>query len=173
MKKVSKVNFMIESWIFANRMRWLRNKKVKYKECLFCKVVRGEEKAKILFRDKDLFVMMNKFPYNTGHLMVAPTKHIKSLEDLSDEEIKKLFVIVKRCVKILKISLKPVGFNIGINMGKYSGASIENHLHIHIVPRFKTDFGFMEVVSKTKVIPESLNKTFERLIKHKEIFEKE
>ncbi|MEM5779090.1 MAG: HIT domain-containing protein [Candidatus Aenigmatarchaeota archaeon] len=164
---------MIESWIFTNRMKWLEEKKRRYKGCLFCKVAIGKEKAKILFKDKDVLVMMNTFPYNTGHLMVAPVKHIKSIDDLSDEEIKKLFAIVKRCIKILRISLKPTGFNIGINMGKYSGASIENHLHIHIVPRYKTDFGFMEVVSKTKVMSESLNETFERLMKHKEIFEKD
>lgn len=164
---------MIKSWIFSDRMKWLKERKRKYNGCLFCNVGKGRKKAKILYKDKDVFVMLNAFPYNTGHLMVVPTKHIKSIEELSDDEIKKIFMIVKRCVKILKISLKPTGFNIGTNIGKYSGASIENHLHIHIVPRFKTDFGFMEVISKTKVIPEILDETFEKLMKYKEIFEKD
>lgn len=173
MKIVNRADFMIESWIFTNRMKWLESKKKKYRGCLFCKVANGKEKAKILFKDEDVFVMMNKFPYNTGHLMVVPTKHVKSIEGLSSEEITKIFNIVKKCVKILKISLKPKGFNIGMNIGKYSGASIENHLHIHIVPRFRTDFGFIEVISKTKVMPESLDETFEKLMKHKKIFEKD
>lgn len=164
---------MIESWIISNRMEWLKSKKNKNKSCLFCKITKGKEDAKILFKDKDIFVMLNKFPYNTGHLMVVPIKHVKSIEELSNEEIKKLFTFVKKCIKILRISLRPQGFNIGINIGKYSGASIENHLHLHIVPRFKTDFGFMEVISKTKVLPESLEATFEKLKKHEKIFYEE
>jgi ATP adenylyltransferase len=162
---------MIEYWIWTDRMKWIKRRKTK--KCFFCEAAKLGRKTKrlnILYKSKNVLVLMNSYPYNTGHLLVAPTKHITDFGRLSNEEIKEIFVIVKKCLKILKRALKPSGFNIGLNIGKFSGASIEDHLHIHIVPRFKTDFGFIEVVSKTKVMPEYLKKTYERLMKYKKIF---
>ena len=164
---------MIEYWVWIDRMKWVKKK---VKKCFFCEAAKNKKcakKFKILYKNKNVLVLMNSYPYNTGHLLVAPIKHIADFDELGNEEIKEIFIVVKKCVKILKKALKPDGFNIGLNIGKFSGASIENHLHIHIVPRFKTDFGFIEVVSKTKVMPEYLEKTYERLMKYEKIFEEE
>jgi diadenosine tetraphosphate (Ap4A) HIT family hydrolase len=114
-------------------------------------------------------VIMNIFPYNTGHLQVIPVKHATALEELDDKTVSELFVLVKKCLKLLKKVLGPEGFNIGINQGEnVAGASIP-HLHIHIVPRYRNDFGFMEIIAKTKVLPESVDETYEKLLKNVKI----
>jgi ATP adenylyltransferase len=150
-------------------MRWVKGNKGKAepKGCLFCRIARNEKKIpqKVLHRAKDIMVIMNVFPYNTGHLQVIPVRHVKNFEELSDGEISSLFSMVKKCVKLLKKVLEPAGFNIGINIGgEVAGASIE-HLHIHIVPRFRRDIGFMEATAKTKVLPATLEQTFRELKK--------
>lgn len=146
-----------------SRSKWV-GKEVK--GCLFCKIIKNDPKIpkKVLYRNKDVIVLMNIYPYNTGHLQVLPIRHVENFEDLTDKEILSLFSMVKKCVKLLKKVLKPKGFNIGINLGEVSGASIK-HIHIHIVPRFRTDFGFMEVIGETKVMPETVEQTYEKLKK--------
>ena len=157
------------AWIYTNRIAWVTRKK-RSKGCLFCRIARGDKRipARILHKDEHLLVVMNEFPYNTGHLIVTPIKHVKNLDELSEEEIAKLFLMVRRCIKLLKKALKPRGFNVGLNIGEFAGASVE-HLHVHIVPRFKTDFGFMEIVARTKVMPESLEETCKRLMRYAKI----
>jgi ATP adenylyltransferase len=117
----------------------------------------------ILLRGDKNFVMLNIFPYNPGHLMIAPYRHIANLEDLTDEELHDLFKLVRRSTKVLKQVLNLSGLNIGINIGSVAGAGIENHIHTHIVPRWQGDTNFMPVVSDAKVLPEALMDTYDKL----------
>ena len=133
--------------------------------CLLCQKPReiDDEANLILFRGEHNFIILNAFPYNPGHLMVAPYRHIGDLQDLTDGEAKELFVIVNRSLRLLREVMKPAGFNIGLNVGKAAGAGIAEHLHVHIVPRWEGDTNFMPVLSDTKVIPEALISTYSKL----------
>jgi len=120
----------------------------------------------ILYRGDKNFVIMNSYPYNPGHLMVAPYRHVASLEELTDEELHQHIEIVSQSIKILKKVFKvfnPGGFNIGINIGKVAGAGIDDHFHTHIVPRWQGDTNFMPVLSNVRVMPEALAETYEKL----------
>ncbi|MFH7880842.1 MAG: HIT family protein [Candidatus Aenigmatarchaeota archaeon] len=154
---------MYLEYLWTNRMKWILRKS-KDRKCIFCKIVKGELKAKILKRG-EVFVIMNNFPYTTGHLLVFPKKHVRELEELKEEEIYEIVKNIRECVLILKKVLKPKGFNIGINLGKIAGASI-SHLHFHVVPRYGSDAGFVEIISSTKVMPEPLEKTYKKLRKY-------
>jgi len=137
----------------------------KPKGCIFCEKPEGKEDELnyILYRGKKNFVLLNSFPYNPGHLMVAPYRHVSNLEDLTDEELWELFDIVRRSTKALRRTFNPAGFNIGINIGKSAGAGIADHVHTHIVPRWEGDINFMPVISNTRVLPEALTATYEKL----------
>ena len=133
--------------------------------CLLCDKP-GEdddEKNFILYRGQKNFIIMNTYPYNAGHLMVAPYRHIAGLEELNNEELREHFEIVRRCVRVLKQVFKADGFNIGINMGRVAGAGIDKHIHSHIVPRWQGDSNFMPLLADTKVINEALSETYGRL----------
>ena len=133
--------------------------------CILCQKPRenNDEANFILYRGQNNFIILNAFPYNPGHLMVAPYRHIANLQDLTDNEIKEHLDVVKRAVKLLTEVLKPAGFNIGLNIGKVAGAGIEYHLHTHIVPRWQGDVNFMPVLSDTRVISEALAATYKKL----------
>ena len=133
--------------------------------CILCQKPgeNNDEANFILYRGQNNFIILNAFPYNPGHLMVAPYRHIANLQDLTDNEIKEHLDVVKRAVKLLTEVLKPVGFNIGLNIGKVAGAGIEYHLHTHIVPRWQGDVNFMPVLSDTRVISEALAATYKKL----------
>jgi ATP adenylyltransferase len=133
--------------------------------CILCQKTSedNDEANLVLYRGRHNFVILNAFPYNPGHLMVAPYRHIADLQQLSDEEAKELFDIVKRSVELLKEVMRPAGFNIGLNMGKAAGAGIADHLHTHIVPRWDGDTNFMPVLSDTKVMSEALSGTYRKL----------
>jgi ATP adenylyltransferase len=158
---------MYLSYLWSDRMKWIKRKKER--SCPFCKIAKGKEKAFVLKRG-NVFVIMNKFPYNTGHLMIFPKRHVKNLEELKDEEMVEILKTLKKCIILLKKALNPKGFNIGINIGKVASASIK-HLHIHIVPRFGSDAGFMEIFDSTKVMPEPLEKTYKKLKKFSNLLE--
>ena len=135
--------------------------------CMFCKKIK-EKRDKdnlILHRAERTLVMMNRYPYNNGHLLVCPYKHSRDLEGLDEEEIKDLLSSVSRSTTLLKKALKPDGFNIGMNLGRIAGAGIEDHLHFHIVPRWSGDTNFMPVLAEARVIPEHLEKTYQKLFK--------
>ena len=117
----------------------------------------------ILYRGDKNFVIMNSYPYNSGHLMIAPYRHIANLEELTDEELHEHIEIVSRSIKVLKRVFKPDGFNIGMNVGRMAGAGIDKHIHTHIVPRWEGDTNFMPVLSDTKVINEALAETYKKL----------
>jgi len=117
----------------------------------------------ILYRGDKNFVIMNSYPYNSGHLMIAPYRHIANLEELTDEELHEHIEIVSRSAKVLRQVFKPDGFNIGMNVGRIAGAGIDKHIHTHIVPRWEGDTNFMPVLSDTKVINEALAETYKKL----------
>jgi ATP adenylyltransferase len=123
---------------------------------------RKDEENLILYQNKYGFVMMNKFPYNNGHVMVVPKRHCLDLDQLDDKEFQALFYLLKVSTQVLKTSLRPHGFNIGINIGKAGGAG-EEHIHLHIVPRWTGDTNFMPILGETKIIPEYLAKTYQKL----------
>ena len=108
--------------------------------------------------------MMNKYPYNNGHLLVAPVRHVSDLDPLTDRELSSLLGMVRRSVAILRQVINPEGFNVGLNLGKVAGAGVADHLHFHIVPRWNGDTNFMAVVGDLRVIPEHLDQTYERLV---------
>jgi ATP adenylyltransferase len=134
-------------------------------ECILCKKPQesDDEANYILYRGKRNFVILNSWPYNPGHLMVAPYRHVASLEHLDDEELLEHFDIVRRSTSMLRRIFNPNGFNIGINLGRTAGAGIEDHFHTHIVPRWEGDTNFMPVIHDTKVIPEGLASTYSKL----------
>lgn len=117
----------------------------------------------ILHRADKNFVILNTYPYTSGHLMIAPYRHIANLEELTNEELHQHFEIVSQSIKVLRQIFKPNGFNIGINMGKVAGAGIEEHVHTHIVPRWEGDTNFMLVLANVKVINEALAETYKKL----------
>ena len=117
----------------------------------------------ILYRGSKNFVIMNAYPYNPGHLMVAPYRHVASLDELTDDELHEHFNIVSRSVRLLRQVFTPGGFNIGVNMGKVAGAGIDEHVHTHIVPRWQGDTNFMPVISDVRVVPEALAETYDKL----------
>jgi len=135
------------------------------KGCIFCQMVssRDEKEALVLHKTQHSIVAMNKYPYNNGHLMVAPKRHIPDLLSLSDAELLDLFATVQLCQAVLSERMRPDGFNIGINIGRTAGAGVDDHIHVHIVPRWEGDSNFMTTVSEVRVIPELLEKTFDRL----------
>ena len=133
--------------------------------CILCqKPKENKDEANfILYRGQNNFLILNAFPYNLGHLMVVPYRHVANLQDLTDEEVKEHFNIVKKSVGLLAETLNPTGFNIGLNVGKVAGAGIETHLHTHVVPRWEGDTNFMPVLSNTRVISEALTATYKKL----------
>jgi ATP adenylyltransferase len=136
------------------------------KGCFLCRVRRSgrDRKNYVLCRGSHSFAVLNVFPYNNGHLMVVSNRHVRELDRLADEEVKELFLLVKLYLRVLKKTLKPHGFNLGINLGKCAGAGVAGHLHIHIVPRWEGDTNFMPVASGTKVIPQALAELY-RILK--------
>jgi len=141
------------------------------KECFICEaiMVKRPEERYVLYRGKYALVLMNLFPYNTGHLLVAPIRHVYSIEDLDDKELLAFIKLTKTSLAVLRKALKPHGFNIGINIGRIAGAGLEDHVHIHIVPRWSGDTNFMPIIANTKVIPEAVADTYKELLKYREL----
>jgi len=139
----------------------------KINECIFCKAwkEKKDEENYLLLRGKYSLVMLNAYPYNNGHLMIAPCKHTASLKSLKKEEREEMMVFVLQMIDLLKEVLNPEGFNLGMNLGKIAGAGVAEHLHLHIVPRWKGDNNFMPVITNTRVISESLRETYRKLRK--------
>ena len=134
-------------------------------ECVFCASrAKSPEEGLVLFSGALSTVMLNKFPYNSAHLLIAPVRHVASVEELTPEEALDSFRILRHSVTVLKKEYNPNGFNIGMNIGAAAGAGIEAHLHTHIVPRWNGDMNFMPVLSDTKVIPEHIQSTLKRLL---------
>ncbi|NQT90498.1 MAG: HIT domain-containing protein [Candidatus Omnitrophica bacterium] len=137
----------------------------KKKGCIFCEArdARDDKKSFVVERSESSFSMLNIYPYNNGHVMVAPNRHKASLKVLKPGELADLMLLLNRTTQRIDKALKPDGYNIGINLGKVAGAGFPGHVHIHIVPRWLGDTNFMPVISGTKVISESLNSLYKRL----------
>jgi len=138
----------------------------KPKGCFLCiKKTRGYRKrCFILAETEHAFVVLNKYPYTAGHLMVVPWRHAADLDNLTPEELADLFELVRSAAKRLRKAVRPDGLNIGINLGKVAGAGAEEHLHVHIVARWSGDHNFMPVMNSTMVMPEALETTYKRLL---------
>jgi len=132
--------------------------------CIFCNKPKSNEDGKnyLVYRGKSAFVMMNLYPYNSGHLMIAPYRHVERTYELTDEESREVISLLNRSLMVLEKAMNPEGFNVGFNLGRAAGAGMR-HLHLHVVPRWTGDTNFMPVISETKVAPESLEATYEKL----------
>ena len=135
--------------------------------CFLCVRIAGDEggdaEAGILYRGEAVFVILNAFPYNSGHLMVAPARHVGEPEELGAPERRELTDVTFSAVGVMRTALKPHGFNIGMNLGRVAGAGVPGHLHVHVVPRWGGDTNFMPVIGDTKVMPETLDQTYAKL----------
>jgi len=139
--------------------------KNKEDRCIFCAALADQDDL-TLFKGQVTMVTMNKFPYINGHLLVAPTRHIATLDQLDKSEMGDLLATVEKSVGILKTVMKPDGFNVGLNLGKVAGAGIAEHLHFHIVPRWFGDTNALTVLGEVRVIPEHLKATYNSLKQH-------
>ncbi len=135
------------------------------KGCIFCTkpAAADDEANQILYRGELVCLMLNTFPYNTGHLMVTPLRHVGDPLDLSPQESSELLYTIRIAMEILRIAFTPEGFNIGMNVGHVAGAGYADHFHIHVVPRWSGDTNFMAVTADTRVVPEALADTYRRL----------
>lgn len=144
-------------------------------ECIFCKA--AEKKISdtdnlVVHKGRNIFVMLNLYPYNNGHLMIVPVRHVGNLQGLSDDESEEIMKQIILAEKVLNEVYKPQGFNIGANLGRAGGAGIEDHVHFHIVPRWNGDTNFMPVIGEVKVISQGLAESKSRLIEAYKKFEK-
>lgn len=147
-------------------MRYIQEKSTSDKGCIFEVGVgkKYEKKNLLLYRDATVVVLLNRFPYANGHLLLAPGRHVSDIEAIFPEESAGLFAMIRQSVKILRKHIKPDGFNIGLNLGTVAGAGQPEHLHYHIVPRWKGDHNFMTVLAEIRTIPEHIENTFDQLL---------
>jgi ATP adenylyltransferase len=147
------------------RLEYIRGEKPD--ECIFCTAVESDDDAGhyVLARGDRCFVMLNAYPYTSGHLMVAPYEHVPSLEELGDETLLELMTMTRRSLGAIREAYAPEGFNIGVNQGKVAGAGVEEHVHLHVVPRWAGDTNFMPVVGGVRVLPQSLDDSYAELVR--------
>jgi ATP adenylyltransferase len=134
--------------------------------CIFCDALApaDDRRSLILRRGPKAFLILNKYPYASGHVMAVLNRHVGSLEEAASEELGQVMELVQAAVRALGHAYAPEGFNVGLNQGRAAGAGVPKHLHIHVVPRWSGDVNFMPVVSDTRVLPESLDTTYDRLL---------
>jgi len=123
-----------------------------------------DQKNLILYRSTSVFVVLNKFPYTNGHLMIVPYDHVSNLSDLDSEKMLDLLSTTSKAIQWLSASMNPQGYNIGMNLGKIAGAGLENHIHMHVVPRWLGDLNFMTCISETRIISESLSENYQSIL---------
>jgi ATP adenylyltransferase len=138
-------------------------------DCIFCERVEGgrDEENLIVRRGKTVFVLMNRYPYTTGHLMVAPYRHVGSMSDLTGEEACEIMDLLAWSERVLRQALNPDGFNVGMNIGRCAGAGYPGHVHVHVVPRWEGDTNFMPVLTESKILPETLADTYRKIVSRK------
>jgi len=141
------------------RIEYILAPKLQFDQTLFTRIGQSDddETNLVIVRGRTCYALLNRYPYNGGHLMVVPYKQTPDMNGLTDEELADLWKLTRRCVNALAQLIKPDGFNIGINLGKAAGAGITEHLHIHVVPRWQGDTNFMPVIAKTSVVPQALS----------------
>jgi ATP adenylyltransferase len=132
--------------------------------CVFCALLSDEgEQHRVLTRTDLAFVTLAKYPYNPGHVLVLPTRHVAEVSEVKPDEAAEIFELLQRSVAALREASEPHGFNVGLNLGRAAGAGIPEHLHWHVVPRWSGDTNFMPVIGETRVLPELLDQTWEKL----------
>lgn len=142
-------------WKFISRL-------AKQNNCIFCDALADSDKNNLIcFRGQNCIVILNKYPYSTGHLMIAPNRHIATPEESGDDESQEIWKLMNRSISILREQFQPDGFNLGMNLGKSAGAGIADHYHIHVVPRWQGDSNFMPVIGKTRVASYDLEQVFQ------------
>jgi ATP adenylyltransferase len=154
------MNYLWSPW----RMIYIEKKKTE-EECVFCSALErpdGPENL-IVYRGQRAFVILNRYPYTSGHMMVVPYDHQPSLEDLSAEVRAEMMEFATQGMEVLRSIYQPQGFNLGINIGEAAGAGITDHVHLHIVPRWAGDTNFMSSLAQTRVLPETLEETYRRI----------
>jgi ATP adenylyltransferase len=148
------------------RMKYVKDaSKDSEEECIFCAALdAGDDEAQlIVHRGDQCFVILNKFPYTNGHLMVAPFEHRATLQVLDEETAAEMMRLARRGMRILEEAYSPHGYNVGVNQGRVAGAGVEHHIHMHVVPRWGGDTNFMPVLADTRVMPQSLEQSYETL----------
>jgi ATP adenylyltransferase len=144
------------------RMEYIRS--AKKDGCVFCEMLERDDRAElILQRGRHAFLVLNRYPYNNGHFMSVPYRHVDTLELLSDEEMAEMMGLVTRGLTALRQAWDPEGFNIGANIGNVAGAGVKDHVHMHVVPRWAGDTNFMPLFAETRVIPQTLEETYDEL----------
>jgi ATP adenylyltransferase len=156
------MNYLWSPW----RMEYIENHN-KEEGCVFCNAQDREDSADnlIAYRGQLAYVILNRYPYTSGHLMVIPFAHVATLEELDTQTRAEMMELTSQCTTVLKSIYRTQGFNIGVNMGEAAGAGVLGHVHIHIVPRWKGDTNFMSSVGQTRVLPEALEDTYLRVQK--------
>ena len=146
-------------------MTFIAPKTPQSQECIFCTqpAEHRDEENHILYRGEHCYMMLNRYPYNNGHLMIVPFQHVGTIEKLSAETLAELMAQAQLALKALRYAMKPDGFNMGINEGKVAGAGFADHVHLHVVPRWNGDTNFMPVIAEIKVMPEHLDIVYQQL----------
>ncbi len=147
------------------RMAYIKNVDNKDEGCIFCTKPQKDRDREnlILFRGNHCFVIMNLYPYNNGHLMVVPYEHTSDILTLSEQTTLEMWQLIGLCKRVLSQTIHPEAFNIGMNIGRVSGAGIDQHIHMHIVPRWNGDTNFMPVIGETKIISQGMNEAYDLL----------
>jgi ATP adenylyltransferase len=152
------MDYLFTPW----RMEYIRS--AKKDGCIFCEMLETEDReALILHRGRHAFMVLNRYPYNNGHFMSVPYRHIATLEALSQEELTEVMGLVTLGLTVLRRAWSPEGFNLGANIGRVAGAGVKDHVHMHVVPRWAGDTNFMPLFSDTRVIPQMLDETYDEL----------
>jgi ATP adenylyltransferase len=136
------------------------------KDCFLCSAIAQDNDAEnlVVFRGQNAFVILNRYPYTSGHVMVVPMQHTSTLEELDEDTQKELMILTTRSLRTLRLVYQPEAFNVGANIGEAAGAGIAEHLHFHVVPRWGGDTNFMSSLAATRVLPESLADTYQRMV---------
>ena len=136
--------------------------------CVFCQILQETRDAEnfVLFRGRHAFILLNRFPYTSGHMMCVANRHITFLSDASPEELHEIIELSRMCENALRQEYQPNGYNLGFNIGRAAGAGVEHHLHMHVLPRWIGDSNFVSVVGETRVLPEELAVSHQRLLPH-------
>ena len=155
------MDFVWSPW----RYDYLASAGKKSPSCVFCVDENRSHDAErlIVFRGSHNFIILNLFPYTSGHVMVAPYEHLDTIAVAKAEQLSEMMQLAQRCIGALQKLYRPEGFNIGMNLGQAAGAGIREHFHLHVVPRWIGDANFMSIVAETRVLPEELGQTYERL----------
>jgi ATP adenylyltransferase len=155
------LNHIFSPW----RMEYIQSDK--HTTCAFCEELAKPDGTEnlIVFRGRRAFIILNRYPYTSGHLMIVPFQHESTLDALDEETRVELMSLTNRAIEAIKSVYHPQGFNVGINIGEAAGAGITEHIHVHVVPRWIGDTNFMSSLSETRVLPETLEETYERVVK--------